>query len=335
MSAISELAISLLPVLIFLLALIFLDSYKLITLRAVLLTVFIGCVVAGVCLFLNTFFLTNFEIDSRLYSRYCSPIVEEVLKALYVFYLIRAKKTGFMVDAAIYGFAIGAGFALVENVYYLRSLSDATILLWIVRGFGTALMHGGTTAIFGILAQSRSERQPSNIMVISAPAFLGAIAIHSLFNHFLLPPIMTTVALLVVLPFLVLVVFEQSERATRKWLGIGFDTDMDLLETINSGRISETRAGLYLESLKSHFPGEVVADMLCLLRLHLELAVRAKGILLMRQSGFRVHTDPEIKDRFVELRYLENSIGKTGRLAMLPFLHTSRRDLWQLYMLGK
>lgn len=240
-----------------------------------------------------------------------------------------------MVDAAIYGFAVGAGFALVENVYYWRSLSDANITLWIVRGFGTAIMHGGTTTIFGILAQSRSERQTSKMIAIFAPAFLAAITIHSIFNHFLLPPIVTTVTLLVVLPFLVLVVFEQSERATRKWLGAGFDTDMDLLETINTGRISETRAGAYLQTLKNHFPGEVVADMLCLLRLHLELAIRAKGILLMRQSGFRVTADPELRDKFSELKYLENSIGKTGRLAMLPFQHTSHRDLWQLYMLGK
>jgi hypothetical protein len=75
--------------------------------------------------------------------------------------------------------------------------------------------------------------------------------------------------------------------------------------------------------------------MLCLLRIHLELAIRAKGILLMRQTGFKPATDPEIKEKFIELSYLEKSIGKTGQLAILPFLHTSRRDLWQLYMLGK
>ena len=36
-----------------------------------------------------------------------------------------------------------------------------------------------------------------------------------------------------------------------------------------------------------------------------------------------------------ELEYLEGSIGKTGQLAMKPFLQVSRKDLWQLYMLGK
>ena len=35
----------------------------------------------------------------------------------------------------------------------------------------------------------------------------------------------------------------------------------------------------------------------------------------------------------LELKYLEDSIGKTGVLAMKPFLHMTRKDLWQLYVL--
>ena len=34
-----------------------------------------------------------------------------------------------------------------------------------------------------------------------------------------------------------------------------------------------------------------------------------------------------------ELDYLEKSIGKTGILAMQPFLHMERKDLWQLNIL--
>ena len=33
------------------------------------------------------------------------------------------------------------------------------------------------------------------------------------------------------------------------------------------------------------------------------------------------------------VEFLENSIGKTGVLAMRPFLHMTRKDLWQLYVL--
>ena len=35
------------------------------------------------------------------------------------------------------------------------------------------------------------------------------------------------------------------------------------------------------------------------------------------------------------MRYLERGIGKTGLLAIQPMLQVSRKDLWQMYMLGK
>jgi len=77
-----------------------------------------------------------------------------------------------------------------------------------------------------------------------------------------------------------------------------------------------------------------VVDMLCLLRLRLELSIQAKGMLLMREAGFPVEPDPEVKAKFEELRFLEHSIGPTGLLAMAPFFHFSDRDLWQYHMLG-
>jgi hypothetical protein len=92
--------------------------------------------------------------------------------------------------------------------------------------------------------------------------------------------------------------------------------------------------GVFLTSLH-RLPGPVVADMLCLLRIHLELSLRAKGILIARAAGVEVPIDEHVRANFQEMRYLEKSIGRTGRLAIQPFLTSSSRDLWQLYMLGK
>lgn len=275
------------------------------------------------------------EVDLGFYSRYGAPVVEEVLKSIYLVYLIKSKRIGFMVDSAIFGFAIGAGFAFVENIYYLQSVSDPNLLLWIVRGFGTAIMHGGTTAVLGIVSRAMTDRKGSDTINVFLPGICIAIVIHSFFNHFILPPEISTLCLLLILPSIIIIVFNQSEKATRNWLGVGFDMDVELLSMIVTGDVSETKIGRYLQSLKSRFPGEVVADMLCLLRMHLELTTRAKGILLMHEAGFKIAADPEIKTKLDELKYLEKSIGKTGQLAIAPFLRTSSRDLWQLYMLGK
>jgi RsiW-degrading membrane proteinase PrsW (M82 family) len=43
-------------------------------------------------------------------------------------------RIGFLVDAAIFGFTVGSGFAVIENLYYLEQVPDAGRGTWIVRG---------------------------------------------------------------------------------------------------------------------------------------------------------------------------------------------------------
>ncbi len=96
-----------------------------------------------------------------------------------------------------------------------------------------------------------------------------------------------------------------------------------------------TRVGRYLESIRAHFPGLVVADMLCLLRIHLELSIRAKGLLIARSVGVEVPLEPQVHANLEEMRYLERTIGPTGRLALMPLRRTSSRDLWQIMLLAR
>jgi hypothetical protein len=74
--------------------------------------------------------------------------------------------------------------------------------------------------------------------------------------------------------------------------------------------------------------------MLCLLRVQSELAIKAKGMLLMKEAGFAVPPDPEAVAQVEELRFLEKSIGRTGLLALRPFLTTRGQDLWQVNFLS-
>jgi hypothetical protein len=132
---------------------------------------------------------------------------------------------------------------------------------------------------------------------------------------------------------LLLAVFQYSERATADWLGKGFDADTQMLEAITSGHFPDSPAGQYLATIKSRFKGPIVADLLCYLRLHTELALRAKGILMMRETGFDTPVDEATVSKLEEMHYLEGSIGKTGRLALRPLLREGRQEIWQLRML--
>jgi len=326
--------VSLLPVVLFLISLIYLDSYKLVHIRDLILAIVVGCAAALLSLTINDAVIGAADVTRSTATRYLAPLVEESIKSIYVAWVILRRRVGFMVDAAIVGFAVGTGFALIENTYYVRALQTGGILVWVVRGLGTAVMHGGMSAIYGIVTKSLFDRLGLRWWVFF-PAVLLVMVIHSTYNHFILPPFTATIVLHATLPAILLLVFWQSERATRRWLGTRMDAEAELLEIIQSGGISESRIAHYVENLRQQFAPEVLVDMLCYLRIHVELAISAKGILMMREAGFKPSPPEGTREKFAELHHLEKSIGPTGRLAMKPFLHQSTRDLWQIYMLDR
>ena len=326
--------VGLLPVLAFLIGLLYLDSYKLVSFRTVLVVIATGALVTVASYFINGFLFTRLPFEFASFSRYVAPVVEEVLKALVIVYLFRSHRIGFLVDSAIMGFAVGAGFALAENIHYLQTAGQANMGVWIVRGFGTAVMHGGVTAIFGIVSQVLTERNMKINPLLYLPGLAAAIMLHSLFNHFPVHPMVQTLIIMISLPPLLLFVFQRSAKRMHDWLEVDFDEDADLLQLIQSGDFVDSKVGRFLQDLRQKFEGPVVVDMLCYLRLYTELALRAKGVLMMRENGLDTPVGERTRAKFEELSYLETSIGKTGILAMRPFLHMTRKDLWQLYVIG-
>lgn len=327
--------VALMPVLIFLAALVYLDTFKLVSRRFVALAMAAGALAAGASYYLNGVLLDLLQVEFVTYSRYFSPLLEESLKAAILVFLIRTRRIGLLVDAAIAGFAVGSGFALVENVYYLASRPDTHVAVEIIRGFGTAIMHGGATSIFAIVSVALAEKRPDATVSAFLPGLLAAAALHSAFNHLLARPVLATFGILVALPPLMHYVFRRSEASLRDWLEADLDSDIELLDLINSGEFSSSHAGTYLHSLQENMRGEVVADMLCYMRLHVELALRAKGVLIMRENGIDAPLDDETREKLAEMQYLERSIGRAGQLAVRPVLKMTSKDLWQIYMLGQ
>ena len=329
-----DLAIALVPVLLFLAGLVLLDSFKLVPPRAVLASIAAGAVAALIAYALNRALLGAFHLDPALLRRGVAPVLEESLKAIPVVWLVRRQRVGFLVDAGIHGFAIGSGFAVVEAACYLAALgAGVPLLVWVVRGLGPAVMHGSTTALLGIASKDLSDRHESRASRWFVPGLLLAIACHAVFNNLTAAPLPATATMLVLMPALLYGVFERSERATRDWLGRGLDSDVELLELLARGEIAGTPTGAYLDSLRDRFTGAVVADLLCLLQVHAELSARAKGLIIARAAGVELPPDPEVNAGFAEMRYLERSVGPTGLLAILPLRRTSGRELWQLHLL--
>ena len=332
-SFIPRVGYAILPVLFFLLALVLLDSFRLVKARRIFWAMAVGCLSAGLSYVANNALMDWTGLSLFHYAIFVAPLVEESLKGVYVAWLLGSRQAGFLVDGAILGFATGAGFAIVENLYYLKELPDAPVMIWAIRGLGTAIMHGGGTAIFAIMLRGLGENRRMRNPLVWLPALLAAAVFHGAFNRLLVFPIPATALILVVLPVVLRLVYAWGERNLRRWLGRGLDRDTELLDLIREGVVRDTPVGRYLMSLRDVFPAAVVADMLCLLRLQAELSIQAKGWLLLRENGLEPTLDPALGDKLEEVRWLERSIGRTGQLALRPVGRWGGRNLWQRHLL--
>jgi RsiW-degrading membrane proteinase PrsW (M82 family) len=321
------------PVILFLGVLVAMDSFKLARPGAIAAAIAWGVIAALVGQAIYTYLAPLIHLSPSAYSRLVAPVTEESTKAAFIAYLIVRRRIGFPVDAAQLGFAVGTGFAVIENLEYLHALSGAGFVLWCVRGLGTAMLHGASTAVFAMLSQTAADRHRERRVAVFVPGWVAAVSIHGAFNLVPVSPVAMTAMLLVALPLIVLWVFQRSERATRDWVGAGLDLDLMLLETFSSDALAHTRFGTYLQALRQRFPGPIVADMLCLLRLELEVSIQAKGVLIARDAGVMLPAHPDARSAVDEIRYLRSSIGRTGLLALHPIHVSSHRDDWHRYLL--
>jgi RsiW-degrading membrane proteinase PrsW (M82 family) len=321
------------PALVFLSALWFMDTFRLVRKRSLASAMLYGGVAALACEALHAWLIPASVLDPRSFSRYVAPFTEEIAKALFVVVLIARGRSGFLVDAAVLGFAVGTGFAIVENATYLRDFGEASLGLWALRGLGTGVLHAAATAIAAIVGKAMFDRRPG--IAAFLPGLLLAIGIHSLYNHLLVYPALGAMLMLVALPIVVAAVFESSERATREWIGGGLDLDLTLLELIRSEDFEATRFARYLAALRDRFDGAIVTDMFCLLRLDLELSVQAKTRVLALEAGLDLPVDDDLHAALAERDYLGRSIGRTGLLALEPLRVTSHRDHWHHHVLAQ
>ena len=109
-----------------------------------------------------------------------TPITEEILKAIPILIyatVLGAKKENLFTASM----AVGIGFAVLENAYYL--LNDASFNMFdaIIRAFGAGLMHGMCTLLVGVGISFVKKK--SKIFAVGTFALLStAITYHGIYN---------------------------------------------------------------------------------------------------------------------------------------------------------
>ena len=321
------------PVLLYLMGLLYIDSFKLVRFSTIIGVLLMGAFAALLSYFLSGIVIDSLHLDFTTYSKFYAPFVEEGLKGLAIVWLFSRNRIGFMVDAAILGLAVGAGFSVLENVYYAYIFPEASIGVWIIRGFGTALMHGGVTAVFAVTAQTLRERHAHTGIWGFIPGFLAAASIHSIFNQFVDYPAYSAAVTILALPLALLFLFDKSEHKVHDWLVHDYESHEHLLDDINSGKFAQSEAGRFINTLASRYSKTVVADIFSYIKLHTQLVLRAEKLLLAKESGNPVAPDASAAESFKKLHFLEKKIGRTAMLTIWPHLQFTRQELWELHQL--
>ena len=141
----------------------------------------LGMVVCLIASEVNTVLLQWFGGDMAYVNTNITPIAEEFMKALPVLYfaLCFSDHRDTLISIS---YAMGIGFALLENMVILTANVGKVTILWaLVRGFGAARMHSACTALVGNgISYVRKRRKLFYCGTFSL--LISAVIAHALFN---------------------------------------------------------------------------------------------------------------------------------------------------------
>ena len=135
---------ALLPVAIYILVVYELDSFSLLSIKKILLLVGCGMLTAFFCY--GLFWILDVVVSERV-SEVLYPILEELIKSFPLLLLASKKRIVFFIDSVICGAAVGGGFSILENIFYLVLGDPMGIGTVLFRGLEVALIHMGCTAL--------------------------------------------------------------------------------------------------------------------------------------------------------------------------------------------
>ena len=329
--------LALFPVLVLLAIFVWLDAFKLMSLYEIMVLLILGGVGALLAWPVAGRFLDTLPIGFNTYSRYVAPWIEEAIKALIMVGLFRLNRIGYKLDAVISGFAIGAGFSVVENIIYLIRFPDYGAGTWLVRGLGTAVMHGTTLAIVAATAHEFAERETRESagdfdfhIWWFVPGYLAAVAIHTAFNHFPDRPLIAMMGAIVIAPIVLIGIFNFGTEEAQKWLAADYAEHQMQLEALRAGRWPESPSGRKIGALAGRVDSETAGRLRRYWELQAYLVVEAEETMMEEASGDASFDKQRVRAAFDELAALRRAIGLSTFTAFKALLPFSRNDEWEV-----
>lgn len=329
--------VALIPVLLLLAIFIWLDAFKLMSVGEVLILLLLGGASAVAAYPISGRFLDALPIGFSTYSRFVAPWIEEALKAIVMIALFRLNRIGYKLDAVISGFAIGAGFSVVENIIYLTFFPFYGTGTWLVRGLGTAVMHGTTLALLAAIAHEFAERETRDAasefdfhLWWFAPGYLLAVAIHTAFNQFPDRPLLAMLAAIVVAPIVLIGIFQFGTTEAERWLKQESSEHRAQVEALRAGGWPDNPSGRKIAALAERTGPEGARRIRRYWELQAWLVAQAEETMLEEEAGGAKFDDGEIRAAIAELAGLKRALGRSTFAALNALLPFSRNDYWEV-----
>jgi RsiW-degrading membrane proteinase PrsW (M82 family) len=329
--------LALVPVLILLAIFVWFDAFKLMRIGEILVLLALGGLAAVASYPVSGRLLDTLPIGFSNYSRFYAPWIEEAIKGAVIVGLFRFNRIGFKLDAVISGFAVGAGFSVVENIIYLVRLPDYGASTWLVRGLGTAVMHGVTLAILAATAHEFAERETRgkasdfnfNLMWF-VPGYLIAVVIHTIFNQFPDEPLLAMLGASMFAPIAILGIFQFGTAEAQKWLQAEHAEHRAQYEALRAGGWPDSDSGRRVAQFTARLNKRSAARVRRFWELKAWLVLQAEEALLEEAEGDVAFDADAIRKAFGESEMIEGELGRTLVQALGPLLPFSRNDEWEL-----
>jgi RsiW-degrading membrane proteinase PrsW (M82 family) len=329
--------LALVPVLVLLTVFVWLDAFELMSFREILLLLVLGGVSAIAVYPVSGRLIDTLPIGFSGYSRFVAPWLEEASKAVVMIGLFWFNRIGYKLDAVISGFAIGAGFSVVENIIYLTIFPEYGTGTWLVRGLGTAVMHGTTLAILAAIAHEFAEQETREAagdfnfnFLWFLPGYLIAVALHTTFNQFPDRPMVAMMGAVIFAPVAIIGIFHFGTAEAQRWLAAECAEHHKQFETLKAGSWPDSASGRKIAALAERLPGETAARIRRYWELQAWLVVQAEQAMTDEAAGDVSIDKEQVRAAFAELNGLKRALGKSTFTALKALLPFSRNDYWEV-----
>jgi protease PrsW len=329
--------VALIPVLVLLAVFVWLDAFKLMSLKEVLVLLVLGGLGALVAYPVSGKMLDTLPIGFSLYSRFIAPWIEEAIKAAMIVLLFRFNRIGYKLDAVIAGFAIGAGFSVAENMLYLTLFPGYGTGTWLVRGFGTAIMHGTTLAILAATAHEFAEREMRQSagefdfsLMWFVPGYGLAVALHMAFNQFPDRPLISMMGAALFAPVALIAILNFGTAEAQRWLTADQAAHRVQLQALTAGHWPDGPAGQRIAALAERLDGETVKRIRRYWELQAWLVAEAEETMIQEAAGEAEFDAEKVRAALAELDGLQRALGRSTFAAIQALLPFSRNDHWEV-----